>query len=66
MLLGKGISGHISYSIVMNLYVSFSGLITSVGKERPFFLLCTCNYVVSVLRDTIYCGTHCAFHIIIL
>ena len=34
------------------LYVSFSGLITSVGGREGFFLLSfTCNYVVSVRRS---------------
>ena len=33
------------------LYVSYSGLITSVGEERAICLLAfTCYYVVSVLR----------------
>ena len=45
MFIGVGVS----YSVVSNLYVSFSGLITytSVGEERAIFLLLfTCNYVV--------------------
>ena len=39
------------YSIVVYLYVSVSGSITSVGEERAnCLLLFTCNYVVSVRR----------------
>ena len=39
------------YSIVVYLYVSGSGSITSVGEERAnCLLLFTCNYVVSVRR----------------
>ena len=34
VLIGVGVSCHISYSDVSYLYVSFSGLITSVGEER--------------------------------
>ena len=34
MLIGVGVSCRISYSIVNYLYVSFSGMIISVGKER--------------------------------
>ena len=44
MLIGVGVSCSILYSIVSNLYVSFSGLITSVGEES------SCNYVISVRR----------------
>ena len=51
MLIGVGVSCRISYHIVSNLYVSFSGLITSFGEEKVFFLLSfTGNYVVSVRR----------------
>ena len=39
------------YSVVDYLYVSFSGLITSVGEESQFFLLSsTRKNVVSVRR----------------
>ena len=34
MLFGVGVSCRILYSIVSHLYVSCSGLITSVGEER--------------------------------
>ena len=37
MLIGAGVSCHISYSVVSYLNVSFSRLITSVGKERANF-----------------------------
>ena len=37
---------HFLYSIVIHLYVSCSGTITSVGEERAYF---TYNYVVSVI-----------------
>ena len=37
MLIGVAISCHISYSIVIYLYVSCSGSITSVGEERAIF-----------------------------
>ena len=50
MFIGVGVSYHISYS-VSYLYVSFSGLITSVGEERAIFLLSIVRiYVVSVRR----------------
>ena len=54
-----------------------SGLIISVGEERELFLLLsfTCNYVVSIWRNSSslrlenvmisYCRTPCAFHIVI-
>ena len=53
MLTGPGVddscSTCISYPVVSYLYVSFSGLFTSVREERANFLLSfTCNYVVSV------------------
>ena len=34
MLFGVGVSFRIMYSIVSFLYVSYGGLITSVGEER--------------------------------
>ena len=34
MLIGVGVSGRISYPIVIDLFVSCSGSITSVGEER--------------------------------
>ena len=37
MLIGVGVLGRFSYSIVSYLYVSFSGLITSVEEERANF-----------------------------
>ena len=49
MLFGVGLSCRTLYSIVSYLYVSCSGSITSVAKERAKCLLpFTCNYVVSV------------------
>ena len=56
MLIGVGVSGRFLYSIVSYLYVSFGGLITSVGEEREliFLLLFTCNYVVSVRRGFLF------------
>ena len=45
----------ISYPVVSYLYVSFSGLFTSVRVERANFLLSfTCNYVVSVWRGLLF------------
>ena len=39
------------YFVFYCLYISCSGLITSVGEESAIFLLSfTCNYVVSVRR----------------
>ena len=74
MLFGVCVSCRILYSIVSVLYVSCSGSITSVEEVRPNFSASfTCNYVVSVRRGFLflwaalfYCGTHWAFHIIIL
>ena len=37
MLIEISVSSRISYSIVVFLYVSFNGLITSVGAERVIF-----------------------------
>ena len=37
LLIGVGISCRILYSIVSYLFVSFIGLITSVGEERANF-----------------------------
>ena len=57
MLIGVGVSCRFSYSIVIYLYVSCSGSITSVEEEREnyFFLLpFTCNYVVSVRRGFLF------------
>ena len=79
MLIGICVSCRISYSIVSYLYVSFSGLITSVGEEKAIFLLSfTCNYVFFVrgggrssyswclgYAAIFYYGTPWAFHIII-
>ena len=49
MLIGVGVSCRISYSIVSYLYVSLSGLKTSVGEQRANVLLSfTCIYMVSV------------------
>ena len=43
------------YSIVIYVYISCSGLITSVGEERAYFLLSfTCNYVVTVRRGFLF------------
>ena len=40
---------------LVNIYVSCSGLITSVGEDRAIFLLSfTCNYVVSVRRGFLF------------
>ena len=50
MFIGVGFSCPILYSVVSYLYVSFSGLISSVGEYAELF----------------YCGTPWAFHIIIL
>ena len=50
MLIGVGVLCHISYSIVSYLFVSCSGLVTSVREERErelFFLLSfTCMHVI--------------------
>ena len=55
MLIGEGVSCHISYSILSYLYLSFSGLITSVGEERALFLPSfTCKYVVFVRRGLLF------------
>ena len=63
--------------IVYYLNVSFSRLITSVGKRELVFLLSfTRDFVVSVRRSFLFqcvlvkaavfsCGTPCAFHITI-
>ena len=51
MLIGVGVSCCISYSIVSYLYVSFSGLITSVREERAIF---SAIIVVSVWRDYLF------------
>ena len=54
MFIGVGISCHISFS-VSYLYVSFGGLITSVGEERAIFLLSfTFNDMVSVRRGCLF------------
>ena len=37
MMIGVGVSSRISYYIVSYSYVSFSGLISSVGEERANF-----------------------------
>ena len=37
MLNGVGVSCRISYSVVSYLYVSLSGLVTSVGGESAIF-----------------------------
>ena len=43
------------YSLVVYLYVSGSGSITSVGEERAIcLLLFTCIYMVSVWRDFLF------------
>ena len=49
MLFEVGVSCRILYSIVSYLYVSCSGSMTLVGKEREilFLLSFTCNYAVS-------------------
>ena len=57
VFIGVGVSCRISYYIVsyLYLYISFSGLITSSGKERAIFLLSiTCNYVCSVRRGFLF------------
>ena len=46
MLIGVGVSCRISYSIVSYLYVSFSGLITSVGEERANFSALVYLYLI--------------------
>ena len=54
MVFGVGVSCRILYLIVSYLYVSCSGVITSVGEERErererelfFPLSFTCNYAV--------------------
>ena len=51
MLFRVSVSCRILYSIVIYLYVSCSGSITSVGEERATF---TCNYVVSVRRGFLF------------
>ena len=77
MLIGVGVSCRFSYSIVIHLFVSCIGLITSVGRELIFLLSFTFNYVVSVVGGSssswlwgwatlFYCGTPQAFHLIIL
>ena len=44
---GAGVS--CLYSIVINLYVSFSGPVSSAGEENAIFLLSfTCNHVVYI------------------
>ena len=54
MFIGVGVSCHISFS-VSYLYVSFRGLITSVGEERAIFLLSfTCNNMVSGRRGCLF------------
>ena len=76
-VLSANFSGN-SYMCYM-LYVSCSGLITSVKEERDTFVLLsfTSNHDVSVKRRFLfilmlgigwvfYCGTHLAFHIISL
>ena len=76
MLIGVGVSCRFSYSIVIYLFVSCIGLITSVGRELIFLQSFTFNYVVSVVGGSssswcwgwatlFYCGTPRAFHIII-
>ena len=48
MFIGVGVSCRILYSIVSYLYVSCSGLITSVGEERTnlsAIVYLICNYV---------------------
>ena len=72
MFIGVGVSCRFLYSFVGYLYVSVSGSVTSVGKEREreliYLLLFTCNYVVSVgevssssgclgWATLFYCGT---------
>ena len=42
MLIGEHVSCHCWYSIVSYLYVSCSGLITSVGVERANFSAIVC------------------------
>ena len=55
MLIGVGVSCHISYSILSYLYGSCSGSITLVGEERAVFLLLfTCNYMVSVRKGFLF------------
>ena len=80
MLIGLGVSCHtgISYSIVNYLYEAVADWLPRLGKrEFLLLLLFTCNYVVSAKRGFLflfclgyaalsYCGTPCAFHIIIL
>ena len=44
MLIGVCVSCHIWYSVVSFLYVSFNGLITSVGEERANFSLSITSY----------------------
>ena len=51
MLFRVGDSWHILYYILIYLYVSYSGSITSLWEENAILLLSfTCNYVVSVRR----------------
>ena len=73
-----GVSCRILHAIVSYLYVSFCGLITSVGEETAIFsAMVSCNYVVSVRSGfpfllvlgkccVINWGTHCAFHILVI
>ena len=50
MLIGVGVSCRISYSIVGYLYVSFNGLITSVGEERALLSVKRSFLFFSMLR----------------
>ena len=49
-LVGVGFSCHISYHIVIYLYVNFSRLITSFGEERIFFCHCLLVIMWSLFR----------------
>ena len=79
MLFGVGVSCHILYSIVSYLYVSYSESITSVGEERAIFFCYRLLVIMWFLFGGVsssswclgwaalfYCGTPCAFHIIII
>ena len=56
MFIGVGVSCCISCSVVSYSYVSFSGLITSVGEERANFsvIVYSCNYVVSIWMSFLF------------
>ena len=59
MLLSVGVSCRISYSIVSYLYVSFSGLITSVGEERAYFSAIVYMLLFGFFSDGVFSSSWC-------